>query len=181
MSHGTESEFEETTIERLKALGWEHKATVPIYYAPRQIKLHLSRADIDAALARIVADANVADADRRKSRWAALAKAAGAQERIDELSKDLLAHFLDRSQTLRGKAMIVFMTRENCVRLYDALRAIPGCPEIKVIMTGDLSEDPQEWNDAGHITTKPQRKAIKKRMIAPDDQEPLVRCCRIRF
>jgi len=24
MSHGTKSEFEETTIERLKALGWEH-------------------------------------------------------------------------------------------------------------------------------------------------------------
>ena len=155
----------------------DDKATVPIFYAPRQIKLHLSKADIDAALARIVADANVADADRRKSRWAALAKAAGAQERIDELSKDLLAHFLDRSQTLRGKAMIVCMTRENCVRLYDALRAIPGCPEIKVIMTGDLSEDPQEWNDAGHITTKPQRETIKKRMIDPDDPLQLVIVC----
>jgi type I restriction enzyme, R subunit len=61
------------------------------------------------------------------------------------------------------------MTRENCVRLYDALHALPGCPEIRIVMTGDLSKDPEERSRAGHITTKPQREAINKRMNDPED------------
>jgi type I restriction enzyme R subunit len=35
--------------------------------------------------------------------------------------------------------MVVCMTRANCVRLYDALTALPGCPEIKVAMTGSAA------------------------------------------
>ena len=57
--------------------------------------------------------------------------------------------------------MVVCMTRRNCVRLYDELRKLPQCPEIKVVMTGDLGQDPPEWSQAGHITTKLQRDAIK--------------------
>jgi len=49
------------------------------------------------------------------------------------------------------------MSRRNCVKLYDALKKLSGCPEIKIVMTGNLSEDPPEWSQAGHITTKPQR------------------------
>lgn len=152
-------------------------STVPIFYAPRQIKLHLSEANIDAALAEITSGANVTDLDRRKSRWAALAKAAGSKDRVAELAQDLLAHFLDRTETLHGKAMIVCMTRENCVRLYDQLNWLPNCPEMKIIMTGDLGEDPPEWSAAGHLTTKPQREAIKKRMIDPKDPLKLVVVC----
>ena len=75
----------------------------------------------------------------------------------------LLAHFIDRTATLNGKAMAVCMTRANAVRLYEELRKLPGCPEIKVVMTGDLGKDPKAWSEAGHLTTKPQRDAIKKR------------------
>jgi hypothetical protein len=73
--------------------------------------------------------------------------------------------------------MVVAMTRANCVRLYDALRALPHCPEIKVVMTGDLGKDPEEWSAAGHLTTKAQRDAIKKRMIDPDDPLKMVIVC----
>lgn len=156
----------------------EDRATVPIYYEPRLAKLHLSAADIDKALAEIVADLGVegTDLERRKSQWAALARAAGAKERVDEVAADILRHFKDRS-VLDGKAMIVCMTRENCVRMYDALRALPGCPEVKVVMTGNVAEDPVAWNEAGHITTKPQRDAIKARMVDPDDPLKLVIVC----
>ena len=60
-------------------------------------------------------------------------------------------------------AMVVCMTRENCVKLYDALSALDGCPEIKVVMTADITKDPPEWNVAGHVTTKAQRDCIKQR------------------
>lgn len=158
----------------------EDQATVPIFYEPRQIKLHLNKTDVDAALQDIVDEQpveTVGDLERRKSRWAALAKAAGAKVRVEQLAADLLEHFQLRTKTLDGKAMVVCMTRENCVRLYDALMALPDCPEIKVVMTGDLSKDPPEWSQAGHITTKTQRDAIKQRMIDPDDPLRIVIVC----
>ena len=69
------------------------------------------------------------------------------------------------------------MTRENCVRLYDALTALEDCPEVKVIMTGNLGKDPEEWSQAGHITTKNQRDATKQRLIDPDDPLQIVIVC----
>lgn len=152
-------------------------ATVPIYYEPRQVKLHLSQADIDAALAEVAKDEIPTELERKKSRWAALAAAAGSKERIAQLAADLLQHFTERTATLAGKAMIVCMTRDNCVRLYDALTALPGCPEVKIVMTGDLGNDPKEWSQAGHLTTKAQRDAIKKRMVSPGDTLKMVIVC----
>lgn len=155
----------------------DDKTTVPIYYEPRQIKLHLSQADIDAALAEVAKGEEPTELERKKSRWAALAAAAGAKERIDQLAEDLLRHFKERTATLAGKAMIVCMTRDNCVRLYDALTLLPGCPEVKIVMTGDLGKDPEAWSKAGHITTKAQRDAIKQRMVDPEDPLSLVIVC----
>jgi type I restriction enzyme, R subunit len=96
---------------------------------------------------------------------------------VDEIAKDLLGHYLDRSATLKGKAMIVCMTRENCVRMHDALKALPNCPEVKIVMTGNLGEDPPEWSQAGHLTTKGQREITKKRMVDPDDPLRIVIVC----
>lgn len=154
-------------------------ATVRIYYAARQARLRLSHQDIDAALADAVQEQQIeaSELERRKTRWAQLAAVAGAKWRVESIARDLLDHFLDRTSTLAGKAMVVCMTRDNCVRLYDALRALPGCPEIKIVMTGNLSEDPPAWSAAGHITTKTQREAIKARMIDPDDPLQMVIVC----
>src|SRR5262249_57531170 len=93
------------------------------------------------------------------------------------VATDLLAHFLDRNATLNGKAMVVCMTRDNCVRMYNALKDLPGCPEIKTVMTGDLGDDPPEWSAAGHLTNKQQRETIKKRMLDPDDPLKIVIVC----
>lgn len=158
----------------------DDKATVPIWYAPRLVKLHLNTANIDPDLQEVVAAAGptqTTDIERQKARWAQLAAAAGAKDRIERVGKDLLDHYKDRTQTLAGKAMVVCMTRENCVRMYDALRALPGCPEVKVVMTGNLGEDPDSWSAAGHLTTKPQRDAIKARMKNPKDPLSMVIVC----
>jgi type I restriction enzyme M protein len=119
------------------------------------VRLHLSDMDIDAALAEAAQREQVegSDLERRMSRWAALAELAGAEDRVAAVADDILQHYLDRSKELAGKAMIVCMTRKNCVRLYDALTALPGCPEVKVVMTGNLRADPREWSQHGHITS----------------------------
>jgi type I restriction enzyme R subunit len=158
----------------------DDKATVPIWYAPRLAKLSLEETDIDAELRDVVLEVDptrTADVERKKSRWAQLAAAAGAKDRVNAVAHDLLAHFTDRTRTLAGKAMVVCMTRENCVRMFDALRSLPGCPEIKVVMTGNLGEDPEAWSVAGHLTTKPQRDAIKQRLKDPKDPLAMVIVC----
>lgn len=155
----------------------QDKATVPIYYEPRQVQLHLAQKDIDSLLQQLAEGHDPAHVERWKGRWAALAAVARTQPRIGDLAQDLLAHFRARTATLKGKAMIVCMERENCVRLYEALRAVPDCPEVKIVMTGNLSEDPPEWSQKGYLTTKAQRDAIKQRMIDPDDPLQLVLVC----
>lgn len=157
----------------------EDGATVPIFYAPRKTDLHLKDGDIDTALAEAAQSDGVegAELESKKSRWAALAELAGAEDRIQAVASDMLKHYLERNATLAGKAMIVCMTRKNCVRLFDALTALPGCPEVKVIMTGNLKADPKAWSEQGHITSKAQRDAIKKRMVDPDDPLKLVIVC----
>jgi type I restriction enzyme, R subunit len=144
-------------------------STVPVYYEPRLIKLELTNEKIDAELAEITEEAGGSASQIENARWAAIAEAAGTKERIGDLAKTLLGHFQQRNKMLVGKAMVVCMSRRNCVKLYDALTKMPGCPEVKIVMTGNLAEDPPAWSQAGHITTKPQRDAIKARMKDIDD------------
>ncbi|MBN2548704.1 MAG: type I restriction endonuclease subunit R [Anaerolineales bacterium] len=155
----------------------QDKATVPIYYEPRQIGQHLSKQDIETLFLQITAGKNAQEVNQRIGRWAALAAAARASGRMKVLARDLLTHYLTRLATLNGKAMIVCMERENCVRMYEALTALPDCPEIKIVMTGDLNVDPPEWSQTGYLTTKANREAIKQRMINPDDPLKMVIVC----
>ncbi|MGN6214867.1 type I restriction endonuclease subunit R [Parafilimonas sp.] len=148
----------------------EDNAVVPIYYEPRLAKLHLGNAQIEEEAEEIVGA--VTDKDRNKILWAAAEDAAGADKRVAEVSKDILHHYIERSKTLEGKAMIVCMSRRNCVKMYDALMKLEGCPEIAVIMTSNIAKDPKGWNP--HICTKEKMEAIKARFKDPDDPLKIV-------
>ena len=91
---------------------------------------------------------------------------------MERVATDILEHFNARIQTQEGKAMIVCMSRRNCVKMYDALIALPGCPEIAVIMTSNISKDPAAWN--AHVRTKENMDAIKKRFRTPEDPLKIV-------
>ena len=134
----------------------EDNAVVRILYEARHIPLALENEQVDTELDAIAEDLEVGSTqlEEAKANWTVIEKAAGTKNRGGVLANDLLTHFNTRQQALEGKAMIVCMSRRNCVTLYDALTSLPDCPEIKVVMTGNLSEDPPEWNQAGHITTK---------------------------
>ena len=68
--------------------------------------------------------------------------------------------------------MIVCMSRRNCVKMYDALTALDGCPEVAVIMTSNPGKDPAAWN--AHMRTKDNMEAIKKRFRNADDPLKMV-------
>ncbi len=110
-------------------------------------------------------------------RWTALAAITRSAEHVATLAHDIFEHFTERTRTLKGKALIVCMERLNCVRLYEALIALPGCPEVKIIMTGNLGEDPPERSAKGYLTAKNQREAIKERMKDLADPLQMVIVC----
>lgn len=134
-------------------------AVVPIYYEPRLAKLHLANEQLEEQAEEITE--GLEESDKNKIMWAAIEDAAGSKERVEAIARDILKHYQNRTASLEGKAMIVCMSRRNCVKLYDALTALEGCPEVAVIMTGNIAKDPVEWNP--HIRTKEAMEAVKTR------------------
>ncbi|GAA0748625.1 type I restriction endonuclease subunit R [Gaetbulibacter jejuensis] len=146
----------------------EDKATVNIYYEPRLAKLHLWNEAIDDDVDAITND----EEDTGNLKWAAIEDAAGSEDRVNKIAKDILHHFTKRIETLDGKAMVVCMSRRNCVKMYNALTALEDCPEVAVVMTGNISKDPIDWNE--HIRTKDAQEALKKRFRKVDDPLKIV-------
>ncbi|MCB0056212.1 MAG: type I restriction endonuclease subunit R, partial [Caldilineaceae bacterium] len=158
-------------------------ATVPIYYESRLARLELKDADIaqlDSEVDELTEDEE-GDAAKvaRLRRWAALEQIVGAPPRIQKVAADIVAHFENRLTAMDGKAMVVAMSRDICVHLYNAIVALrPGWHSddpmqgaIKVVMTGSASD---KVLLKPHIYPKDVRKALEKRFKKPEDPFRLV-------
>ena len=157
-------------------------ATVPIYYESRLAKLDLDQAvldEIDEDVGDLVEDEELVDREKFKSRWSALEKLVGAEDRIKQIAADLVEHFEDRTAIIEGKGMIVAMSRQIAVELYDAIVAIrpqwhdedPTKGAIKIIMTGSASDDS---NMQKHLYNKKAKQNIEKRFKDSNDGLRLV-------
>ncbi|WP_299986463.1 type I restriction endonuclease subunit R [uncultured Pontibacter sp.] len=148
----------------------EDKAVVPIYYEPRLAKLHLGNEQLEEEAEEITG--GLEENEKNRILWAAMEDAAGSAGRVEAIAKDILQHYTSRSSNLKGKAMIVCMSRRNCVKLYDALTALEGCPEVAVIMTTNIAKDPPAWHP--HVRSKEEMEGVKARFKDPDDPLKLV-------
>ncbi|MBB6446552.1 type I restriction endonuclease subunit R [Bacillus benzoevorans] len=151
------------------------KATVPIYYESRLIPLGNTNAQLDEDFDKLISEAHSNDERSiAQIKWAALERVVGTQPRLERLAKDILHHF-EQAASSQDKAMIVCMSREICVALYDELRKLPNCPLVEVIMTGDVRKDPEGWrkdiqpgSDYPHIKTKEEQETIKENLKDPE-------------
>jgi type I restriction enzyme R subunit len=157
-------------------------ATVPIYYESRLAKLSLNpveMADLDSEVDELTEDDEENSKASTLRRWAALEKVVGAPPRVNKIAEDLVHHFEARLSALEGKAMIVSMSREICVHLYNAIVAIrpewhdedPEKGAIKIVMTGSASDKALL---KPHIYTKEVKKRLEKRFKEPLDPLKLV-------
>ncbi len=158
-------------------------ATVPIYYESRLAKLDIDQAgieDLNDEIEEMIEDEeDVAARESTKSHWAALEKLVGSEPRIAQVGKDLVQHFESRVASMPGKAMIVCMSREICVDMYDAITAIR--PEwhdtdtnkgaIKIVMTGSASDKAKLQP---HIHNKDTKKLFEKRFKDVNDSLQIV-------
>ena len=166
----------------------EDGATVAIYYESRLAKLSLKDSElpaIDDQVDELAEDEENDQQSRLKSRWAALEKVVGAEPRIHSVAADLVKHSEERNQgmvsmgQMPGKAMVVAMSREICVHLYNEIVALrpewhdedPEKGAIKVIMTGSASDKALL---RPHIHSGQIKKRLEKRFKDPLDPLKLV-------
>jgi type I restriction enzyme R subunit len=108
-----------------------------------------------------------------------LEKLVGSEPRLKQVATDLVSHFETRTAAMAGKGMIVCMSREICVDLYNEIVAIK--PEwhdsdtskgaIKIVMTGSAS-DKEKLQP--HIYNKETKKLFEKRFKDVNDPLQLV-------
>jgi type I restriction enzyme R subunit len=157
-------------------------ATVAIYYESRLAKLSLDENEIltlDEDVDELAEDEEDSEQAKLKSRWATLEKIVGAEPRIKQVASDLISHFEERSKAQTGKAMIVGMSRDVCVHLYNEIIALrpewhsedPTKGVVKVVMTGSPIDKPLLLP---HIYSKQIRKELEKRFKNPENELRLV-------
>ncbi len=158
-------------------------ATVPIYYESRLAKLDINREEIEALSAQaeeVVEDEEDLGArEKAKGVWAQLAALVGAKPRLEEVATDLVEHFEARCAVMDGKGMIVCMSRDICVALYNEIVALrpewhdpdPEKGQIKIIFTGSASD---KEHLQPHIQSSLVKKRMERRFKDPDDPLRLV-------
>lgn len=160
----------------------EDGATVAIYYESRLAKLRLKDEDlpsIDDEVDELAEDEEESTQAKLKSRWAALEKIVGAEPRVASVAADLVAHFEERSTAQSGKAMVVAMSRDICVHLYNEIIKLrpdwhdpdPEKGAIKIVMTGSASDKALL---RPHIYDGKVKKRLEKRFKDPADPLRLV-------
>lgn len=145
-------------------------ATVPIIYEPRQISLGES-----SEFANAVQEAE-ALLDEDSPTFRLREKLHGVNSRLQQMAEDIVSHYEKRTEQQDGKAMIVVMSREICVKLYDKLIALrPDWHSddvqkgaVKIVMTSTAS-DPAEWQRHNQ-----DKKTLEKRFKDPDDPLKIV-------
>ncbi|KAE9536700.1 restriction endonuclease subunit R [Ursidibacter arcticus] len=149
----------------------EDGATVPIIYEARQIPIAQS-AEFDD----VVREAGTLfdDEDESSYNFRLREKLMGTEGRLSRLAEDFVKHFEQRTALIDGKAMIVAMSRQICVKLYEKITALR--PEwhsddvnegaIKIVMMGSAS-DPTDIQQ--HIYSAQDKKRLERRFKDPDD------------
>ncbi len=160
----------------------EDGATVAIYYESRLAKLGLNDAELshlDDEVDELAEDEEESAQAKLKSRWAALAKVVGAVPRVASVAADLVAHFETCNSAHPGKAMVVAMSREICVHLYDEIIKLrpqwhsddPEQGAIKIVMTGSASDKALL---RPHIYSSQVKRRLETRFKDPQDELKLV-------
>ena len=160
----------------------EDGATVAIYFESRLAKLGLKEselAQLDEDVDELAEDEEEGNQAKLKSKWAALEKIVGAEPRVARVAADLVNHFEERLKAQDGKAMVVAMSREICVHLYNEIIKLrpdwhdtdPKKGSIKIIMTGSASDKALL---RPHIYSGQVKKDLEKRFKNPVDPLKMV-------
>ncbi|WP_228057523.1 type I restriction endonuclease subunit R [Tychonema sp. LEGE 07203] len=100
----------------------EDGATVPLFYENRIPQLELTNSELNEQIADAIesADLDEAEANKLDREFARELHLITREERLDEIAKDIVAHFLGRGY--QGKAMVVSIDRFTAVKMYNKVQ-----------------------------------------------------------
>ena len=139
-------------------------ATVKIVYEGRKPDLHVSGNDLEELFQQAFYDKTEEEKEAIKQKYANKRTVVESDERIEEVAKDILIHYKEYIYPNGFKAQIVCVSREACVKYYNALtkymkKIIGEDLECKVIISGENNDEP--YLREHHTTKKEQKEIIK--------------------
>lgn len=150
------------------------KATRPVYYESRVIKLNLNEAalkKLDEEFDRL-ADEGASDEQIHKARKdnSGLKEILCHPDTIDSLCKDIIHHYEQyRQNELTGKAMIVAYNKDAAVKIYRKfLELRPDWTEKIHVVASAANQDKEEWHDVIDARRNKEYAALFK-----DDESPM--------
>jgi type I restriction enzyme R subunit len=156
--------------------------TVPIHVESRLVDYHIDARALDAAFEAMADEASLDDEGRELlAERAARTKTLLAQpDRIAEVCRDIVDHYLTRVAPLGLKAQIVAYDRELCVLYHEEIERIlaehrlDDTLEATVVMTVGASKDePAEWTDRYRLDAAGEAR-VKARFNNPRDRLSLL-------
>ncbi|HAG80096.1 MAG TPA: DEAD/DEAH box helicase, partial [Cyanobacteria bacterium UBA12227] len=100
----------------------EDGATVPLFYENRIPQLELTNSELNEEIANAIESADLDETQENKleREFAREYHLITGEERLDEIAKDIVTHFLGRGY--QGKAMVVSIDRFTAVKMYDKVQ-----------------------------------------------------------
>ncbi len=153
----------------------EDGATVGILYEGRKPELQIKVDTLENMFSETFSEYTEEEREAIKQKYANKQSIAEADERIDEIAKDILKHFKDNIYPNGFKAQIVCVSRRACVKYYDALNKhmtefFEEPLEVKVIYSCENNEQPYL---KAHRTTKPEQDEIINRFKCRIEEDRL--------
>jgi type I restriction enzyme R subunit len=156
-------------------------ATVPISYESRMVKIKMNKKIVDKIDYAVdeIKDATEEQKEKAKKKNAQINAIVGHPDRVKDIAQDIVSHFEARQKTFEGKAMVVCMTRQIVVDLYqEIINLRPDWHNndlmkgsLKVVMTSG-SDDPESFQP--HHTSKDDRKKLALRLKDVNDSLRMV-------
>lgn len=163
----------------------EDGATVPIYYESRLVALELpdeAKMELNELAEDLVEDEEESIQANLKKRWAELELIVGAEPRLEKIAQDIVDHYENRCKSPEladGKAMVVGMSRNICVDLYNQIIKIR--PQwhsddhrkgaIKIVFHSSASDNEKL---RPHAYTEPQKRELESRFKDSNDELKIV-------
>lgn len=137
-------------------------ATVKIVYEGRKPELHITGENLEELFDQAFEDRTDEEKEAIKQKYANKRTVVESEDRIEEVAKDILTQYRDYIYPNGFKAQVVCVSREACVRYYNALnkhmKEIIGEElECKVIFSGNNNDEPHLRE---HQTSKEEQKTI---------------------
>ncbi|GKX32365.1 type I deoxyribonuclease HsdR [Vallitalea longa] len=150
-------------------------ATVKIVYEGRKPELQLKADTLEELFNESFDNRNEEEKEAIKQKYANKIAIIEADNRIDDIAKDMLEHYREQIYPSGFKAQIVCISREACVKYYNALTE-----HMKEIMGEDLevriiyscsANDEQHLKE--HMTTKAEQEKFIERFKRPIEDDRL--------